>query len=215
MQNRNMALLIVAALAVAPIAWSAARSAGVAGTGSTANATFAGGWSAKKSLIGHDVYDGRGTKIGKIADLLLNRATGAASALVGVGGFLGIDERYVRIGVDTLKRTDSRLIWPGVTRDRVGAMPAVDRARLDGDYASLDRSVLGRTVYNKGGESIGKIADVIAAPGKPAVAILDVGSYLATGEHDVAVPTSSLVYGDHLRLPDATQESLRAMPPVR
>jgi sporulation protein YlmC with PRC-barrel domain len=55
----------------------------------------ASGWSAKKQILGKDVYNEAGDKIGEIEDLIVTPSRSLSYAIVGVGGFLGVGERWI------------------------------------------------------------------------------------------------------------------------
>jgi hypothetical protein len=48
------------------------------------------------------VYDSSDNKIGDVVDLMVDKGGRLTTAMVGVGGFLGIDEKNVAIPIDTL-----------------------------------------------------------------------------------------------------------------
>jgi len=65
-------------------------------------------------------------------------------------------------------------------------------ATVPGDAVSVD-AYRGRDVFNRAGERIGSVADlIIDVDGKISAAILSVGSFLGLGEKEVAVPFSAL-----------------------
>ncbi len=61
-----------------------------------------GPWRSSK-LIGLDVYNDANEKIGNIQDLILDKSGKVENVILGVGGFLGMDEHYVAVGFDKLK----------------------------------------------------------------------------------------------------------------
>ncbi|MCC8403365.1 PRC-barrel domain-containing protein [Paraburkholderia sp. MMS20-SJTN17] len=75
----------------------------------------------------------------------------------------------------------------------------------------------GAPVFNHSHDKIGTIDDLIIGPNNPVpYAILSVGGFLGMGTHLVAVPWNSLQIVDRqMRLPDATKESLKALPEFR
>jgi sporulation protein YlmC with PRC-barrel domain len=79
---------------------------------------------------------------------------------------------------------------------------------------SLKKSVLGKSVYNEEGKSVGKIDDVIVAPDKAvSYAIVGAGGFLGVGKHDVAIPVSQFrVENNKITLPGATKDALKALP---
>lgn len=79
---------------------------------------------------------------------------------------------------------------------------------------SLKKSVLGKSVYNEEGKSVGKIDDVIVAPDKAvSYAIVGAGGFLGMGKHDVAIPVNQFrVENNKITLPGATKDALKALP---
>jgi sporulation protein YlmC with PRC-barrel domain len=65
----------------------------------------AGEWRASK-LAGLDVYNEGNEKIGDISDLIVDRSGKVTNVVIGVGGFLGVGERYVAVSFDKLKWSD-------------------------------------------------------------------------------------------------------------
>jgi len=81
---------------------------------------------------------------------------------------------------------------------------------------SAIRQVLGKTVFNDGGDSIGKVDDIIVAPDKAvSYAIIGAGGFLGVGRHDVAIPVSQIKQQSDGKfiLAGATKDALKAMPP--
>ena len=81
---------------------------------------------------------------------------------------------------------------------------------------SAKRQVLGKTVFNDGGDSIGKVDDIIVAPDKAvSYAIIGAGGFLGVGRHDVAIPVSQIKQQSDGKfiLAGATKDALKAMPP--
>jgi len=81
---------------------------------------------------------------------------------------------------------------------------------------SAKRQVLGKTVFNDGGDGIGKVDDIIVAPDKAvSYAIIGAGGFLGVGRHDVAIPVSQIKQqGDgKFVLAGATKDAIKAMPP--
>jgi sporulation protein YlmC with PRC-barrel domain len=61
-----------------------------------------GEWRASK-LVGLDVYNDAHEKIGDIADMIVDKSGSVENVILGVGGFLGVDEHYVAVAFDKLK----------------------------------------------------------------------------------------------------------------
>ncbi len=81
------------------------------------------GWSAKKQILGKDVYNDTNQKIGVIDDLIITPDKAVSFAIIGAGGFLGVGKHDVAIPVSQLKPDRDKFILPGATRDRIKAMP--------------------------------------------------------------------------------------------
>jgi len=81
---------------------------------------------------------------------------------------------------------------------------------------SAKRQVLGKTVFNDGGDGIGKVDDIIVAPDKAvSYAIIGAGGFLGVGRHDVAIPVSQIKQQSDGKfiLAGATKDAVKAMPP--
>ncbi|GEM_PF-549256 len=88
----------------------------------------------------------------------------------------------------------------------------VDVAKVDAGYRASKMS--GSTVYNSKKEKIGMIDDLILGPPDwVPYAVLSVGGVLGLGDHFVTVPLSKMqVITDQFVLPDATKDTLKALP---
>lgn len=87
------------------------------------------GWSAKKQILGKDVYNDAGDKIGDINDLIVTPSRSLSYAIVGVGGFLGIGEHNVAVPVSMFKQQTGRITLPGATKDALKATPKFEYAK--------------------------------------------------------------------------------------
>ena len=82
---------------------------------------------------------------------------------------------------------------------------------------STSNEYVGKDVYNRAGEQLGTIKDVLAGPdGKTAAIVINVGRYLGIGDKEIAVPFSALQRqqrdsGQRIVI-DATKEALQAAP---
>jgi hypothetical protein len=65
-------------------------------------ASAAGLWQGSK-IVGLNVYNDQNEKIGSIKDLMVDKSGKIASAVIGVGGFLGMGERDVAVKFSDLK----------------------------------------------------------------------------------------------------------------
>jgi sporulation protein YlmC with PRC-barrel domain len=85
--------------------------------------TVAKGWSAKKQIMGKDVYNEKSEKIGVVDDLIIAPEKAVSYAIIGTGGFLGMDKHDVAIPMNQFKMEDGKITLPGATVDAVKAMP--------------------------------------------------------------------------------------------
>ncbi len=81
------------------------------------------GWSAKKQILGKDVYNDSNQKIGIVDDLIIAPDNAVSFAIIGAGGFLGLGKHDVAIPVSQLKMERDTFILPGASKDRIKAMP--------------------------------------------------------------------------------------------
>lgn len=80
---------------------------------------------------------------------------------------------------------------------------------------SARKQILGRTVYNETGETVGKVDDLIVTPDDAvSFAIIGVGGFLGVKRHHVAIPVSLLgLRAGELVLPGATKAAIKDLPP--
>jgi sporulation protein YlmC with PRC-barrel domain len=87
------------------------------------------GWSAKKHVLGKDVYNSSDEKIGVVEDLIIAPDKAVSYAIVGTGGFLGIDRHDVAIPAGQLKLQGDKLTLPGATKEGLKALPKFEYAK--------------------------------------------------------------------------------------
>ena len=79
---------------------------------------------------------------------------------------------------------------------------------------SVQRQLLGQSVYNDKDEKIGKIEDIILNKERSAsYGIVSTGGFLGLGAHDVAIPAKQLELKCSTGVTRCNKETLRAMPP--
>jgi sporulation protein YlmC with PRC-barrel domain len=108
---------------------SSAQTAGSVLVSTSEMRAVAQGWSAKKSILGKDVYNDAGDKIGDINDLIVTPDRSLSYAIVGVGGFLGMGEHNVAVPVSKFKQQMGKITLPGVTKDDLKAAPKFEYAK--------------------------------------------------------------------------------------
>ena len=86
--------------------------------------TVTNGWSAKKQIMGKDVYNDKSENVGVVDDLIIAPDKAVTYAIIGTGGFLGVDKHDVAIPVNQFKMKEGKITLPGATKDAVKSMPA-------------------------------------------------------------------------------------------
>ncbi|MEI6160282.1 MAG: PRC-barrel domain-containing protein [Roseococcus sp.] len=90
-------------------------------------------------LIGGHVYNDRNERIGEVDDILLSAPGGLAAntsagptAIIQVGGFLGLGGRLVTLPLGDLRWNAEReqIVMPGATKESLGARPAFEYVML-------------------------------------------------------------------------------------
>ena len=91
----------------------------------TANTTLAPSATADtRKLIGRNIKNADGDTIGEIKSIYINKDGKVDSVMVGVGGFLGVGDREVRIAWSDLKITDNgEKVMVNMTKDELKAKP--------------------------------------------------------------------------------------------
>jgi sporulation protein YlmC with PRC-barrel domain len=103
----NTKLFVVGAIAAALVGGTAMAQTPTAATrteinSASVNQAYKGQWRLYK-MVGLDVYNQNDEKIGDISELLVDQTGKVQTAIIGVGGFLGVGERLVSVNFDQLK----------------------------------------------------------------------------------------------------------------
>ena len=91
--------------------------------------TVAKGWSAKNQIMGKDVYNDKSEKVGVVDDLIITPDKAVSYAIIGTGGFIGMDKHDVAIPVNQLKIEGGMITLPGATQDAIKAMHTFQYAK--------------------------------------------------------------------------------------
>ena len=123
-------LLLMSVVIAAGAADSVAQTAGstVISVSKSEMRQVATGWSAKKQILGKDVYNDAGEKIGEINDLIVAPNKSVSYAIVGVGGFLGMGDHEVAVPVSKLKQQMGKIVLHGATKDALKMAPKFEYA---------------------------------------------------------------------------------------
>jgi len=75
-------------------------------------------------VVGASVYNDQNQSIGSIDDVLMSdNDHKAATAVLSVGGFLGMGAKLVSVPFDQLKIQDDKIVMPGATKASLEGMP--------------------------------------------------------------------------------------------
>ncbi|MEO8281177.1 MAG: PRC-barrel domain-containing protein [Ideonella sp.] len=145
-QSTLTSLALAAALCTAGPTW--AQVAGGTTTASvsvTESTQLAMGWSVKKTLLGKNIYNDAGQKVGKVEDLIISPDRNVSYVIVGAGGFIGIGRHDVAIPVTQIQDKAGKLLMAGATKDTIKALPeftyATDTARRDHFVATAEADI--------------------------------------------------------------------------
>jgi sporulation protein YlmC with PRC-barrel domain len=76
-------------------------------------------------LLGSDVYNDKGQKIGKLDDFIVGSKAEVSIAIVSVGGFLGMGTRLVAVPAALFESNDKgQVVLAGATKDQLKGLPA-------------------------------------------------------------------------------------------
>jgi len=88
---------------------------------------IATGYRASK-LLHQDVYNDKGEKIGKVDDLVLSTDGTLSTAVVNVGGFLGMGKHLVAIPVRQFAHIAPKAVLPNASKEQLKALPKFEYA---------------------------------------------------------------------------------------
>ncbi|MFM9925217.1 PRC-barrel domain-containing protein [Variovorax sp. H27-G14] len=131
-----------------PAALAQVAGSTVLGITTTESSRAAIGWSARESILGRDVYNETGEKLGKVEDLIVDRVRNVSFLIIEVGGIAGMERHAVAIPAVQVQLVGDRMVLSGVTREVMAGLPPfiyapitrsqssiVDRAERDIDKA--------------------------------------------------------------------------------
>jgi hypothetical protein len=85
-----------------------------------------------ENLEGTTVYGAEDANVGDIGDVVLTKDGKVDAIIIDVGGFLGIGEKQVAVGMDALKfmqdEDGDRYLYTTFTKEQLDAQPAYDEA---------------------------------------------------------------------------------------
>ena len=74
-------------------------------------------------LVGANVVNETGDKIGTIDDLIITRDDRILYAIVSVGGFLGVGDKLVAVKYDSLHIQPDQILLPSATKETLKGLP--------------------------------------------------------------------------------------------
>ncbi len=89
----------------------------------------ANGEIATSQLIGTAITNDQNQQIGSISDVLLDKSDRAVTAVLSVGGFLGVGSRLVAVPFSQLQIQPDKVVLPGATKVSLENLPAYDGGR--------------------------------------------------------------------------------------
>jgi hypothetical protein len=124
-------VILISGLAVAPSAMLHAQVAGstLLAVSVTEAREVADGWSAKRQILGHAVFNDSNEKIGAVDDIIIAPDKSVSYAIIGAGGFLGVARHNVAVRVSQLKVDDDKLVLPGATKEALKNAPEFEYSR--------------------------------------------------------------------------------------
>jgi sporulation protein YlmC with PRC-barrel domain len=96
------------------------------GVPATEVTTLTKGWSAKKQILDKTIYNDQNERVGEVNDIIVAPDKSISYAILSVGGFLGLGERYVAIPFNQFKVSDNKFVLPGATKDVLRTIPTFD-----------------------------------------------------------------------------------------
>jgi sporulation protein YlmC with PRC-barrel domain len=172
-------------------------------------------------ILGADIENAAGETVGEVQDLVMLRDQQGLQAILSVGGFLGIGERYVAIPYDKLqvsRKDDDIQVMYNTTKADLEGLPKFPYKESEGGNITFRASdLIGANVKNATDETVGEVDDLIipTAQTMPQV-ILSVGEYAGDGDKLVAIPYDALDIrhdnGKQQVMYNATADELKTMP---
>jgi sporulation protein YlmC with PRC-barrel domain len=86
------------------------------------------GWSARKTILGHTVYNDQNEKVGNIDDIIIAPTNHVSYVIIGAGGFVGLGRHDVAVPVSQLQLQNGKIVLPGASKDAVKSLPQFEYA---------------------------------------------------------------------------------------
>jgi sporulation protein YlmC with PRC-barrel domain len=86
--------------------------------------------SAKKSVLGKEVYNDKNEKIGSILDLVISPDTTVSAAIIATGGFLGVATHDVAVPIGSLDIRNGNFYLAGATKEALKDTPEFQYSKV-------------------------------------------------------------------------------------
>ena len=86
------------------------------------------GWSAKRQILGHAIYNNMDERVGSVDDVIVTTEKSVSYAIINAGGFLAVAKHNVAIPVSQFRLDGNKLVLPGATKDALKATPEFEYA---------------------------------------------------------------------------------------
>jgi sporulation protein YlmC with PRC-barrel domain len=149
------------------------------------------------------VYDNSENRIGDVTDLLMDHNGHITTAVIGVGGFLGVGQKDIAVPFTDLKfssRNGKEWVAFNRTKEQLKSTPAYEptgRSAATPATPSAENwrvsDIYKANVYDNSEHKIGDVTDlVLDNDGNIMTAVIGVGGVLGAGQKDAAVPFKDL-----------------------
>jgi sporulation protein YlmC with PRC-barrel domain len=127
---KRTTILMLASIALMTSTMAQAQVAGstVVGVAAAELRDVTRGWSARRQVLGQAVFNDKNERIGTVDDIIIAPEKAVSYAIIGAGGFLGIDRHDVVIPVSQFKQIDGKFVLAGATKETLKAMPPFEYA---------------------------------------------------------------------------------------
>src|SRR5689334_23212009 len=103
MKTTQLIFLTVFAVAVSGVSHAQVAGTTLIGTSYAELRDVALGWSAKRQILGHPVYNDLSERIGSVDDVIVTLDKSISYAIINAGGFLAVTKHDVAVPVSQLK----------------------------------------------------------------------------------------------------------------
>jgi sporulation protein YlmC with PRC-barrel domain len=129
MKSIHILMLAGIALTVPTVSHAQVAGSTLIGVTVTEMRDVANGWSTKRQILGHPVFNDKDERVGSIEDIIIAPDKAVSYAIINAGGFTGLTKHDVAIPVSQLKLVDNKLVLAGATKEALKASPPFEYAK--------------------------------------------------------------------------------------